>query len=692
MPSLDMRTIFACYLLVTFICAAVVAQQWRQYRRRYRGLGSWAVGFGFQLPGLALISLRGAVPELVSATLGNALIILGLAILLMGLRVFLGARGRSAIDFAAFALFVAAHAWFTTARPDLNARIVLFSLAMLFVCVRGIRVLERLERGIRPIARGATLVLALFCLSSLGRIAICLVPAPRTDFLADRSLDAIAMIAYLTLYVALTFSMVSMIGRRVFYDQERLIAEKSRAEAALAASEEKFSKAFQSSPDSITITRLSDGRFIEVNDGFCRISGYAREEALGEPPIDVWGDIERARDLAAELRRHSFIMERDVLFRVKSGRTIHASYSGGLIELDGETYVVSVVRDLYEKDRAGMVMLARLELREYAVGHTTEEVMVKALDEIEAITDSRIGFYHFVDEDQGAVSLQAWSTRTSREFCKAEGDGAHYPIASAGVWADGLRERRPIIHNDYASLPNRKGMPEGHAAVKRELVVPTFRDGRVVSILGVGNKPTDYVADDVALVSYVADLVWTIVEQKKADERILELNEKLAELALTDELTGIANRRAFFAIAERELAKSSRYSAPLSFLMMDIDHFKLVNDTRGHDAGDAVLRSVAGVLKGQVRDVDVLARLGGEEFGVLMPSTRLADAVVLAERLRAAVAASACEFKGVGHRVTISIGVAARVEGAESLDEVMKAADEALYRAKAAGRNRVEEA
>jgi diguanylate cyclase (GGDEF)-like protein/PAS domain S-box-containing protein len=688
MPPLDMRTIFVCYLLVTFICVTVLATHWRQYRRRYRGLGLWVLGFAFQLPGLALVALRGAIPDLLSATLGNVSIVCGLLILLAGMRIFFGSAGRSAIDWAAFALFAATHAWLTVVRPDLGARIVAFSLAMLYVCGRGIAILARLGPGSRSIARGMTIVLSCFCLDSLARLAMGVAPAARTDLLADRSYDSIAMIVYLSLYVALTFAIVSLIGRRVFLDQEGLIAEKSRAEAALAASEEKFSKAFQASPDAITITRLADGRFIEVNEGFSRITGFTREEALGEPPVDLWGDPGRRLDLIGEISRQAFLRDREILLRAKSGRLIHTSYSGGLIELNGERHLVSVVRDLSEKDRAATILRVRLDLREYSVGHTMHELMVKALDEIEDMTGSRIGFYHIVDEEKGILSLLAWSTRTTREFCKAEVE-AHYPIESAGVWADGIRERRPIIRNDYPSLPGRKGMPEGHAPVQRLLVAPTFRDGKIEAVLGVGNKSSDYISDDVALVSYVGDLVWTIVEQKRSDERILELNGQLEELAMTDELTGIANRRAFFAVAERELHKSSRYSSPLSFLMMDIDHFKLVNDRHGHDAGDAVLRTVAKALKGQVRDVDVAARLGGEEFGILMPNTRLADALVSAERLRAAVSRETCAFRGLELRVTVSIGVSARAEAAGTLDSIMKAADKAMYRAKESGRDAV---
>jgi len=288
------------------------------------------------------------------------------------------------------------------------------------------------------------------------------------------------------------------------------------------------------------------------------------------------------------------------------------------------------------------------------------------------------------------LSLQAWSTSTTRSFCRAEGRGEHYAIGQAGVWADSVRERKPIVHNDYASLPDKRGMPEGHAAVLRELVAPTLRDGKIVAILGVGNKPADYTEEDVALVSYVADLVWTIVVHKRAEERIRDLNARLEELAMKDELTGMPNRRAFFAVASRDLHKARRYSTPIAFIMLDIDHFKEINDEYGHDFGDAALVQVASTIAAGVRDVDVAARLGGEEFGILMPFTDVKDATAIAERIRIAVEACCAEIKGKRLCITVSAGVADDLKGEHGLDRLMKRADEALYRAKTAGRNRTE--
>ena len=158
----------------------------------------------------------------------------------------------------------------------------------------------------------------------------------------------------------------------------------------------------------------------------------------------------------------------------------------------------------------------RLSLIEYAMTHTLHELLTNSLDEVGAFVDSPVGFYHFVEPDQKTLSLQQWSSRTLKEFCRAAGKGTHYNINQAGVWVDCLRYKKAVIHNDYASLPHKKGLPEGHAEVVRELVVPVIRKDKVVAILGVGNKPCDYTQRDMEIVSYLADVTWEIVKQKRA--------------------------------------------------------------------------------------------------------------------------------------------------------------------------------
>ncbi len=351
--------------------------------------------------------------------------------------------------------------------------------------------------------------------------------------------------------------------------------------------------------------------------------------------------------------------------------------------------LVALEDDLAVRKRAESIVRLRLALWEFTATHSMQELMQKALDELEDLTGSLIAFYHFVEEDGQTVSLQAWSTRTRREFCKAEGEGMHYPIDQAGVWVDCVHVGRPVIHNDYASLPHRKGLPPGHAPVVRELLVPTQRNGRIVSVLGVGNKSEDYDDSDVELVSYIADLVWTIVAQKRADEQLMQLNGRLARLALTDELTGLANRRSFFMHGAEEIGRARRYQVPLSVMMLDLDNFKDINDTYGHEAGDSTLQNVAEALRGSIREVDLVARLGGEEFGVLLPNTSAADAVPLAERIRQAIAREGGRGADPPVGVTTSIGVAGYRDDMPNIDALLRAADAALYQAKAEGRDRV---
>ena len=348
-----------------------------------------------------------------------------------------------------------------------------------------------------------------------------------------------------------------------------------------------------------------------------------------------------------------------------------------------------VMREITQRKKAEALLRLRLRLWEFSALHPVEELMQKALDEIGGITSSPIGFYHFVEKDQNTLSLQAWSTRTRAEFCKADGEGMHYPISEAGVWVDCVHEKKPVIHNDYASLPHRKGMPDGHAAVIRELVVPTLRDDRVVSILGVGNKSTDYDDEDVELVRYIADIVWSIIEQKQANEQIHLLNSRLERLAMTDELTGLANRRAFFQRGGEEIRRIQRYQSPLSLIMLDIDRFKDINDTYGHAAGDIVLQGIANILQANIRQIDVPARLGGEEFGILLLNTGVADAAKLAERLRLMIEKESYEYQGETMHVTVSIGVTEFGSEMLNLDAILSKADSALYLAKNQGRNRV---
>lgn len=168
-----------------------------------------------------------------------------------------------------------------------------------------------------------------------------------------------------------------------------------------------------------------------------------------------------------------------------------------------------------------------------------------------------------------------------------------------------------------------------------------------------------------------------------------EIEQRLRQLATTDSLTGVLNRRSFYEALATEISRAERYQHELSVLMLDVDHFKEINDNKGHDVGDWVLTELVACLAQNVRTSDLVGRSGGDEFLILAPETQLADAIALAEKLLAAI--SQATYNAVVEKVTISIGTASLMAG-DTADELIKRADQALYRAKHAGRNRVEAA
>ncbi|CAN5906489.1 hypothetical protein BH11PSE8_BH11PSE8_33580 [soil metagenome] len=184
------------------------------------------------------------------------------------------------------------------------------------------------------------------------------------------------------------------------------------------------------------------------------------------------------------------------------------------------------------------------------------------------------------------------------------------------------------------------------------------------------------------------DKGYSLIIRDVSDRR--EATEALRRSVSCDHLTGLANRRALYDAAELELQRWRRAPRPLSLVMFDADHFKRINDLHGHATGDAVLRHLAAGMSATFRAIDVVARLGGEEFVVLLPGTSVEGAEAVAQRLCEGLAAQAVEVGGVPIRCTVSAGVATMEDGVAGVDELIQRADAAMYAAKANGRNRVE--
>lgn len=221
------------------------------------------------------------------------------------------------------------------------------------------------------------------------------------------------------------------------------------------------------------------------------------------------------------------------------------------------------------------------------------------------------------------------------------------------------------------------------------VIVMTATDDKVDRNLSFLNGANDFVTkpiDEMELMARVnvhyrlANTIRELEESQKA----------LAIQATTDPLTGLRNRRSFFEKAEEYFGLHQRYKNDISILMIDIDHFKKINDTLGHEGGDEILKRFSNVLESMVREVDVLARLGGEEFAILLPDTRRLGAAVLAERTRAAIENTPIKYGDEDISITASIGMASiSSEDVSSISELVRIADNRLYLAKDGGRNRI---
>jgi len=191
-------------------------------------------------------------------------------------------------------------------------------------------------------------------------------------------------------------------------------------------------------------------------------------------------------------------------------------------------------------------------------------------------------------------------------------------------------------------------------------------------------------------IEYVCLLIYDVTDIASNSRQLERSNTQLRHLSQTDGLTGLYNRATWQAFLDTEFQRGKRYGSEASLVMLDIDHFKPINDTHGHPAGDQVIRKISALIKHNLRQPDLAGRYGGEEFAVILPETNLEGARCFAERLRESVEKTRIDCGSVELAVTISLGVATLASAHASADHWLEAADRALYKAKESGRNRVE--
>ncbi len=246
-----------------------------------------------------------------------------------------------------------------------------------------------------------------------------------------------------------------------------------------------------------------------------------------------------------------------------------------------------------------------------------------------------------------------------------------------------ILQGEPILVHDYSKLTEFSAPPLiSKYKIASGLSVPMLSRGRVIGAMLAHSKTRHHFKqDDISKLSLIANQTALTVDR-------IRLHEETRQFAFTDELTGLYNRRHFIQLAEKEVDRAVRYRHPQALIMFDLDRFKQVNDTYGHPAGDQVLKTVASLVRRELRDVDLLGRYGGEEFVILLPETGRKGARAIAERLRKRIAQTQMDIAQEKISITISLGVSILSPDCSNLIKLIEASDKALYIAKETGRNK----
>ena len=427
------------------------------------------------------------------------------------------------------------------------------------------------------------------------------------------------------------------------------ITDRKQSEEALRASEARFRSYFELPLIGIAITSPEKG-WLDANAKLCAMLGYTKAELMAL----TWAELTHPEDLAVDLAQFNRVMAGEIegydlekRFMCKDGRTIFTHLAVQCVRHPDQSvhYVVALLEDITERKQ-------------------TEAALQASEARYQDLYENAPDMYLSVEPETGRILQCNQTVERLTGFAKHDLLGRQV----FELYHPACLETAKQIMNQFMQTGN------VHDA---ELQI-RCQDGSQISVS--------------LNVSAVRDATGKIVQSRSSWRDITErkrLEAQLQQLAATDGLTGVVNRRRFMDLAADEIKRATRLSHPLALALLDLDHFKQINDTYGHATGDQALIALTSICQGSIREIDVLARFGGDEFVLLFPETTSAEAHAVMERVRLALIAQPVDVHGKLVALSISVGIAGLASAAKSLDTLIECADQALYQAKAAGRNRV---
>lgn len=346
--------------------------------------------------------------------------------------------------------------------------------------------------------------------------------------------------------------------------------------------------------------------------------------------------------------------------------------------LDSEDVdVLSRVNDLLDRKLYEATIINEIS-KLNTLSEDSSVTITSVLTVLAKVTDCYVGSILLLDEKELYLHV---NTRVGKDYFDDSQSSALHEAQSYFTVATNFNQINVVSDAEPSFI---EGEEPECKTIRSIISLPLRARGEVIGVLTLNSPKPDAFSEDIQQVLQIIEYPASVVVDNA------RLHERTKKMAVTDGLTRLYNHRHFYELLEQEFHRTKRYQASVALVMIDIDFFKQINDTYGHQVGDDILKELALVVRAQVREVDILARYGGEEFAALLPQTSLEQAKVVAERIREAVEQN--EFstsKGI-IKITISLGVAGYPEmDINSQVELVQYADAALYRAKETGKNRV---
>ncbi len=662
---------FAIFMSITNILQVIALFTQYRLNKIHRGLGWWTLGTACVAVGFGFSSLRDhPVFGLFAIVANNVLFISGFTFIHVGVLRFFGQREKRSLLIIFNAIFTLIAIYFTYLNDDLTARRLNVSIAAAIISLL-------IAWSLFTYKSGAVTASADFLAIAFFANAFFFTIRALTPFFAGPVGDIFtASLTQVATYLdALIISMLWTFGFVILVNQ-RLNAEnrETRNNQELI---------FNTTPDLVWVTNMVDGSFIGINDGFSELTGFTRADLIGKTSLEVnfWHDLADLEKVIAILSEKRSCKNQEAVFLRKDGTQIMGVLSAKIMTLQGAPHIISVMRDITERKQAEQALMES-EAKHRILFRDSPDAYLIIKDGI--FVDCNRASELMLRGDRSQIigkPPEVFSPefqpngRNSVEFAQEKIKDALRTGINAFEWVHRKFDGTNFFVDVTIAAMRLEGKP---------VLFTTWRDitvrKRAENALYESEQRYRLLAES------NTEIVWQLSQEISERKRLETILQKQAS---TDELTGLFNRRHFITAVQLEYKRTSRFKHSLAIALIDLDHFKQINDNYGHAAGDQALIAFSKICQKNIREIDVLARFGGDEFALLLPETDSEQARQALERVHSSVMLQPLILDGKSVSIRLTAGFAISLCGSEALDDILIRADQSLYKAKEAGRNRI---